>query len=143
MAAVDRLCTPELLYNSAQQMSLQPSWITPRGMFSMSVGGFEKYVNFSNSVLNSQASASLAKNKYLTRLILERYQMQNIPFARPSTLNDTKAFLHKYKKIVAKPPTGPIIDVASQFLAAIFENESVTVPTDKITHEERPALAYS
>lgn len=101
-----QLRTPELLYGCAQQMGLQPSWITPNAMFAVSVNGNEKYINFAHSPLNSHTSASLAKDKYLTRLILERHNMPNIPFARPRTLQEAEAFLAKYKKIIAKPVKG-------------------------------------
>ncbi len=101
-----QLRTPELLYGCAQQMGLQPSWITPNAMFAVSVNGREKYVNFAHSPLNSHTSASLAKDKYLTRLILERHNMPNIPFARPRTQEEAAAFLLAYKKIIAKPVKG-------------------------------------
>jgi D-alanine-D-alanine ligase-like ATP-grasp enzyme len=38
--------------------------------------------------------------------MLERHQMQNIPFARPTSQADAKIFLRKYKKIIAKPVKG-------------------------------------
>jgi len=87
-------------------MGLQPSWVTPNGLLAISVDGRERYLNLTCSTLNSHASASLAKDKYMTRLILARHGMQNIPFARPSTLAEAEAFLEKYGKIIAKPVGG-------------------------------------
>lgn len=101
-----KLGTTELLFRAAQEMGLSPSWITPDGLFAISVDGREQYVNFARSSLNSHTSASLAKNKYLTRCILERHGMQNIPFTHPQTQADAAAFLRQYTKIVAKPITG-------------------------------------
>ena len=98
--------TAELLFRSAQEMGLNPSWITSDGLFTVSINGREQYVNFARSPLNSHISASLAKNKYLTRCILERHNMQNIPFVRPLTLAEAELFLTYHGKIVAKPTTG-------------------------------------
>jgi hypothetical protein len=101
-----KLGTTELLFRAAQDMGLNPSWITPDGLFAVTVDGREHYINFARSHLNSHTSASLAKNKYLTRCILERHGMQNIPFTHPQTQSDAAAFLRVYSKIVAKPITG-------------------------------------
>lgn len=104
--ATNKLGTAELLYRCARRMGLRPAWVTPGGMFAISVNGIEKYINFARSPLNSHASASLAKDKYLTRLILARHSMQNIPFARPSTQAEAGQFLAAHGKIIAKPVDG-------------------------------------
>jgi glutathione synthase/RimK-type ligase-like ATP-grasp enzyme len=105
-ATGQKLGTTELLYRCAQEMGLQPSWVTPNGMFAISVGEREKYVHFARSPLNSHTGASLAKDKYLTRLVLERHGMQNIPFAQPQTQAEAARFLQTHRKIVAKPIYG-------------------------------------
>lgn len=105
-ASERKLGTTELLFRAAQEMGLSPSWITPDGLFAVLVDGREQYVNLARSPLNSHISASLAKNKYLTRCILERHGMQNIPFTHAQTQEDAEAFLRQYAKIVAKPITG-------------------------------------
>lgn len=87
-------------------MGLGPTWIMPGRLFAITVNGRETYINFARSPLNSHTSASLARDKYLTRLILQRHGMQNIPFARPRTQVEAKKFLDQHKKIVAKPVTG-------------------------------------
>jgi len=101
-----KLGTAELLFRCADEIGLQPSWLTPDGLFVITVGGQEKYINFARSPLNSHTAASLAKDKYLARLILERHNMPNIPFTRPATYDEAESFFHKYKKIVAKPVRG-------------------------------------
>jgi glutathione synthase/RimK-type ligase-like ATP-grasp enzyme len=106
MDTSQKLSTAALLYNCAQQMGLRPSWITVDGMFAVLANGHEKYINFARSPLNSHVSASLVKDKYLTRLILGRHNITNIPFARPDTQNDAEIFLRMYKKIIAKPVNG-------------------------------------
>lgn len=98
--------TAELLFRSAQDMGLSPSWIIEDGLFAISVNGHEQYVNFARSPLNSHTAVSLAKNKYLTRRILERQGMQNIPYICPGTLADAELFLGYHGKIVAKPISG-------------------------------------
>lgn len=98
--------TAELLFRSAQDLGLHPTWVTPDGLFAVLVDGRERYINFARSPLNSHAAASLAKNKYLTRRILERHNVQNIPFICPQTQAEAKLFLENHGKIIAKPITG-------------------------------------
>lgn len=105
-ATGQKLGTTQLLFRSAQQMGLNPSWITPEGLFAISLNGRERYVNFARSPLNSHTSTSLAKNKYLTRLILERHHMPNIPFTRAPSQAMAQAFLDTHQKIIAKPLRG-------------------------------------
>lgn len=106
VATTQKVGNAELLFRSAQAMGLQPSWITPNGLFAVVVNGRERYVNFARSPLNSHTAASLAKNKYLTRRILERHGIHNIPFVRPKTLAEAELFLQRYEKIIAKPVSG-------------------------------------
>lgn len=101
-----RLSTAELLFRCAQQMDLAPAWVLPLSMFAITVGGRERYINLARSPLNSEASAALAKNKYVTRRILERHNMQNIPFILPRTQVEAELFLGQHGKIVAKPVAG-------------------------------------
>lgn len=106
MLTNQKLGTSELLFRCAQNMGLQPTWVTPNGMFAVSVNGQERYINFGRSPFNSQNSASIAEDKYLTRLVLARHTMANIPFTQPRTQKDAKTFLDIYKKIIAKPVKG-------------------------------------
>lgn len=101
-----KLSSPELLFRAAQDMGLMPSWITPNGMFAVSINGKEVYINSARSSLSSHLSSSLTKNKYLTRLILERHGLLNIPFLRTRSLVEAKSFLAAHKKIIAKPFNG-------------------------------------
>lgn len=86
-------------------MGLMPEWITT-GVFAITVDEQERYINLARSPLNSETSAALAKNKYVTRRILERYDIQNIPFTLPRTHAEAEAFLGLHGTIVAKPVTG-------------------------------------
>ncbi|HEX9153843.1 MAG TPA: ATP-grasp domain-containing protein [Candidatus Saccharimonadales bacterium] len=106
MATSQKLGTAELLYECAQQIGLKPAWVTPNGMFAFSVDGQEKYVNFARSPLNTHNAISLAENKYLTRLILARNNLPNIPFAWARTTEEAKAFLDEHGTIIAKPNMG-------------------------------------
>lgn len=87
-------------------MGLSPVWVTPLGVFAVTVDGQERYINLARSPLNSAASVSLARNKYITRRILERHHMQNIPFTLPHTRSEAEAFLARHGTIIAKPITG-------------------------------------
>jgi len=104
--ATGKLGTAELLFRSAQKMGLCPNWVTPNGLFAVLVNGQEQYINFACSPLNSHTSASLAKDKYLTRRILERHGLPNIPFAQPQSQAEAANFLRQHPKTVAKPIAG-------------------------------------
>ncbi|MEO6513955.1 MAG: ATP-grasp domain-containing protein [Candidatus Saccharimonadales bacterium] len=106
MPVIKKLGTAELLFRSAQRLGLEPSWIVPRGLFAVTRNGKEEYINLSRSSINSHVATSLASNKHLTRLILERHGMANIPFQRPTSYADAVAFLHTHHTIVAKPLQG-------------------------------------
>jgi glutathione synthase/RimK-type ligase-like ATP-grasp enzyme len=106
MATDQKLGTTELLYRRAEHMGLQPAWLTNKGLFAITVDGEERYIHFACSPLNSHVGVNLARNKYLTRLVLERNKLQNIPFARPKTHQEAIAFLDVHKKIIAKPVRG-------------------------------------
>lgn len=101
-----KLGTTELLYACAQRMGLQPNRVMPNGLFSITIDGAETYINTSCSPLNSHLSSTLARNKYLTRLILQNNKLPNIPFTRNTTTGLAEAFLKRYKKIIAKPISG-------------------------------------
>jgi glutathione synthase/RimK-type ligase-like ATP-grasp enzyme len=101
-----KLGTSELLFRQADRMGLKPVWVTPNGLFAISTPQGERYVNFATSSLNSHISASLAKNKYLTRVVLGRSGVPNIPFCRPKTMQEALLFLLQHKKIVVKPYDG-------------------------------------
>lgn len=87
-------------------MGLCPEWIVPDGLMAVTANDREHYINFARSPFNSDLAASLAKDKNLTRLILQRHDMPNIPFAQPRTLSDAQAFLKLHGKIIAKPVDG-------------------------------------
>jgi glutathione synthase/RimK-type ligase-like ATP-grasp enzyme len=106
MAITKKLGTAELLFRSAQDMGLDPSWIEFRGLFAITYNGNEKYINFSNSQINTHVAISLARNKHLTRLILGRHNLPNIPFINPRAHAEASAFLQTHHKIIAKPLKG-------------------------------------
>lgn len=102
----EKLGTTQLLFACAQSMGLQPSWIKPHSLFAILVNNVESYVYFARSPLNSHITTSIARNKNLTRLVLARHKLQNIPYLRPTTLDQARDFLKTYKKIIAKPYNG-------------------------------------
>lgn len=103
-------------------MGLQPTWVTPYGLFAILVDGQEKYINFARSPLNSHSGMSLAMNKYFTRLVLERQGLQNIPFLQAHSHAEAETFLQVHGKIITKPIKGSgardihIITAAKQLL---------------------------
>src|SRR5688500_12154480 len=104
MAKDKKIGTAELLYRQAERMGLQPSWVAADGLFAISLDGQEQYIHFARSPLNSHIGTSLARDKHLTRLVLERHNMQNIPFCRPQTRAEAITFLYRHgSKIIVKP----------------------------------------
>ncbi len=87
-------------------MGLEPVWITSGCLFVVQTPNGELFVNNATSSLNSHLSASLTRNKYLTRVILGRHGLPNIPFARPRTIIEARLFLENYRKVIVKPLTG-------------------------------------
>ena len=104
--SITKVGTSRLLFSRAQQMGLTPVWVTPSTTFAITVDGKERYVNLARSPLNSDASAALARNKYITRCILGRHNMPNIPLTRVRTQADAEVFLAQHGTIVAKPVAG-------------------------------------
>lgn len=100
------LGTTELLFRRSVDMDLQPAWVIPGKLFAVPIRGNETYINITQSPLNSHASVSLARDKYFTRRVLERNDIPNIPFARPTTHAEAEAFLAIHETIIAKPVSG-------------------------------------
>ena len=100
------LGTDELLFRCAQQMGLCPVRLAPRNVFAVTIDGQERYINLARSPLNSATSVALAKNKYVTRCILERHGLPNIPFKLTESLADAISFLNEHRIIIAKPVSG-------------------------------------
>jgi glutathione synthase/RimK-type ligase-like ATP-grasp enzyme len=98
--------TVELLFKGASDMGLKPEWITPHGLFVISTADREHYINHERSYLNSHTSVSLAKNKYFTRLLLDRHGLPNIPYLHTGSRAEAMEFLREYGVIIAKPVRG-------------------------------------
>lgn len=103
---VKKLGTARLLFNSAGQMGLQPSWIITGGIFVINTPSGEKFINRGVSSLNSPLSTSLVRNKFHTRLILERHGLPNIPYMRTRLFEEAEAFLDRHSTIIVKPIKG-------------------------------------
>ncbi len=98
-----RAGTVELLFARAQSMGLQPAWITEGGLFVVTTDKGERYVNHGRSSLNSHVGIGLARNKFHTRLVLERHNLPNIPFMQPQSRQQAEAFLDMHDSIIVKP----------------------------------------
>jgi glutathione synthase/RimK-type ligase-like ATP-grasp enzyme len=101
-----KLSTSELLFHEAKRRDLNPAWIIEGGLFAIDTPAGERYVREGESLLNTHISVSLAKNKHLTRAVLARHGVPNIPFARPKSMDEAIAFLYANQKIVVKPYNG-------------------------------------
>jgi glutathione synthase/RimK-type ligase-like ATP-grasp enzyme len=101
-----KIGTPQLLFNAADEMGLCPHWIVTNSLFAISIDGREEYINAARCPLNSTVSVSLTRNKYFTRMILERHNVRNIPFMHPQSIRMAEDFLRKYGEIIVKPIDG-------------------------------------
>ncbi len=103
---VKKAGTAELLFNQANKMGLSPTWVTPNGLFAVTTPSGERFINHEFSSLNSHVSTSLARNKFHTRLILERNNLPNIPFMRTKSIDEAETFLSTHGTIIVKPLRG-------------------------------------
>jgi glutathione synthase/RimK-type ligase-like ATP-grasp enzyme len=94
------------LFKAAKNLGGQPEWLVPNQSFAVSTPHGERYINGAFSPLNSRLSSSLAHDKLLTRIILGRNSLPNIPYAAPRELGSAKAFLAEHTKVVVKPLRG-------------------------------------
>lgn len=106
MPQTKKTATADLLFLAAQHMGLQPRWLTKKGLFVIHTAQGERYVNHARSSLNPQVNAGLARNKFHSRLILDRHNLPNIPYARPTTMTEAVHFLVRHEVVVAKPVSG-------------------------------------
>lgn len=106
MTISKKLGTAELLYNCAASMGLRPEWVRYSNFFSISTTEGDRYIYYAKSTLNSHLSNSIARNKHITRLVLERSGLPNIAFIKPSNLADAEQFLTRHSKIIVKPLNG-------------------------------------
>ncbi len=95
-----------ILFEEAQKMGLYPEWLTDYGLFSIKVEGNIHYIFYSNSILNNQLSYYLARNKHITRVLIEKNHLPNIPFLLPQSKEEVYQFLDHHKVIIAKPTMG-------------------------------------
>lgn len=96
----------ESLYRAAGFMGLQPDWITVNGLFAVTIDGAEHYMYYARNPLNSDIGISLVRDKYVTRQVLERRGVANIPFMVTTDLSQAVAFLGEHGTIIAKPKRG-------------------------------------
>lgn len=106
MSQTKKIPTIELLFASARSKGLQPEWLADSRLFCVSTPTGERYISESMSTQNSHTDANLARNKHHTRLVLDRFNLPNIPYARPKTRDDAVQFLREHGTIIVKPLAG-------------------------------------
>lgn len=94
------------LFRAAESMGLRPDWITANGLFAVTIDGAEHYVYHARNPLNSDIGIGLVRDKYVTRQVLERRGVTNIPFMVTDKLTEAVAFLAEHGTIIAKPKRG-------------------------------------
>lgn len=100
------LKTTAMLYERAQQMGLEPTLLTEYGLMAIKFDGRERYIFMGSSAFNTQLSANLCRNKHVTRVILARHNLPNIPYSLPQTYEEAKVFFDQYQPLIIKPTVG-------------------------------------
>lgn len=103
MIADRKLDKVELLFSTAAQMGLRPTWIVQDSLFVIPTTNGEQYIN---GTLSTNLSSRLAANKHTARIILERHGLPSMQYINPSSLVEAEKFLATYKKIIVKPLSG-------------------------------------
>lgn len=102
----EKLGSAELLFRTAYNMGLCPSWLKRGSIFAIPTMHGERYINYSISSINSQLSSSMVGNKNAARLVLARQGFPSMAHLAPSTHAEAQAFLARHKKVVVKPIKG-------------------------------------
>lgn len=98
--------TAKLLFKTADQMGLQPKWLNDYGLFEISFKEKKYYIFHGNSIFNTQLSSQLSRHKHLTRNVIDRHSLPNIPYIRPKAIEEIELFIRKHEVIIAKPVIG-------------------------------------
>ncbi len=104
MTTNNSVSTIDILFARSEQMGLQPTWVLQGRLFAMRTEDGEQYVDAAS--MNPQTSGGLTKNKLLTRLIMERHNLPNIPYLNPKNRAEASRFLAEHGKIIVKPLKG-------------------------------------
>lgn len=96
----------EVLFKSAQDLGLNPKLLTDYGLFEVQYKGLPVYFFNGTSYLNNALSSYLAKNKHITRVVLGKNNLPNIPYLLPKDNDEAKEFLKEQGKIMIKPTHG-------------------------------------
>jgi glutathione synthase/RimK-type ligase-like ATP-grasp enzyme len=95
-----------ILFKEAEKLGLKPKLLTEYGVFLVEVSRKKIYLFDGRTILNNQMAAYIAENKHVTRLILQKEQLPNIPFLLPETYEEAVDFLHVHEQLILKPTLG-------------------------------------
>ena len=102
----ERLGSAELLFKTADQMGLRPSWLKRGSILAIPTRQGERYIHYSISSMNSQLSSSMVGNKNAARLVLARQGFPSMEHLVPRNHAEALTFLAQHKKIIIKPING-------------------------------------
>lgn len=123
----------DLLFETAQEMGLQPTKLTDFGLVEIIVDGKIAHILQSYSILNTQLSTQLSRHKHLTRVVLQRHHLPNIPYLRTTEREAVEVFLREHKQIIAKP----VIGSRSAGVVLISEKTQLTgLPLEELIFEK-------
>jgi glutathione synthase/RimK-type ligase-like ATP-grasp enzyme len=100
------LKTARFLFERAQELGLEPVWLTDYGAFSITFDGKNETYFQSTLPFNNVLAGYLTNNKHLTRLKAAEINEKNIPYSFPQAFEELTEFLHEHKIIIGKPTRG-------------------------------------
>lgn len=100
------LKTAAILFDRAQELGLQPVWLTDYGAFTITFNS--KNETYFQSILpfNTVLAGYLTNNKHLTRIKAEEIGEKNIPYCFPQSLEELQSFFDEHHVIIGKPTRG-------------------------------------
>ncbi len=101
-----KYASAEILYEEAERLGLHPKWETSDGLFSIENDKKTYFVYYTKLFFNTQLGSILCRDKHLTRVVLDKFGMPNIPYLYSNKRREIFAFVDKYKVVVQKPVLG-------------------------------------
>ncbi|MBI4067678.1 ATP-grasp domain-containing protein [Candidatus Gottesmanbacteria bacterium] len=103
---IKKYASAELLYAEAFKLGLNPHWESPHGLFSIQYKGKDIFIFYTKLHINSQLGAWMSQDKYLTHIILKKYNLPDIPYCYTTQIKTLNIFFDKHHPIIQKPVLG-------------------------------------
>lgn len=96
----------KILFEEAAKENLNPTWETDYGLFSFKHKDKTVFVYLTKLPINNTLGNWMTQDKFAARVILEKYNLPNIPYCFSTEIKVVNKFLSEQKTIVGKPVLG-------------------------------------